>query len=322
MVAARVSTLAQQQLITSNALRTQRNVNDLQIQIASGKKTQSFSGIADDAGRLVNLKSELSQAEQFIQNITITEKRLDLMAFAIDEIEDIARKARTDFASALNGGAADEMQLSLLAQASLDQVVEVLNTKDDSRFLFGGGAVQTKPVNLSNAAYTAPAPGSPPTFVQTVETGYYQGDAVVQSTRADDGLSVAYGINADESAFEKLIRTLDNVSNVTFTDPITAQEKTFLTDAMAELTELIDNNGTDKTLTDLRADVGLDRVVLDSIRDKHNDFLQFSQNSIAEIENINAAEVVTALNFEQIQLEASFTTIARIQTLSLSNFLR
>jgi flagellar hook-associated protein 3 FlgL len=322
MVASRVSTLAQQQLVTSNALRTQRNVNDLQVQIASGKKTQSFSGIADDAGRLVNLKSELSQAEQFIQNITITEKRLDLMAFAMDEIEDIARKARTDLAGAFNGSAADDIQLSLLAQASLDQVVEVLNTKDDSRFLFSGGAVQTKPVNLSNAAYTAPAPGSPPTFVQTVETGFYQGDTVEQSMRADDGFNVSYGINADESAFEKLIRTLDNVSNITFTDPITAEEKTFLTAAMTELTELIDNNGVDKTLSDLRADVGLDRVVLDSIRDKHKDFLQFSQDSIAEIENINPAEVITALNFEQLQLEASFTTIARIQTLSLSNFLR
>jgi flagellar hook-associated protein 3 FlgL len=322
MVASRVSTLAQQQLVTSNALRTQRNLNDLQVQIASGKKTQSFSGIAEDAGRLVNLKSELSQAEQFIQNITITEKRLDLMAFAMDELEDIARKARTDFAGAFNGGAADKMQLSLLAQASLDQVVEVLNTRDDSRFLFSGGAVQTKPANLSNAAYTAPAPGSPPTFVQTVETGYYQGDAVAQSTRADDGFNVSYGINADESAFEKLIRTLDNVSNITFTDPITAQEKTFLTAALAELTELIDNNGNDKTLSDLRADVGLDRVVLDSIRDKHNDFLNFAQDSIAEIENINPAEVISALNFEQLQLEASFTTIARIQSLSLSNFLR
>ena len=322
MAASRVSTLAQQQLITSNALRTQRNVNDLQVQIASGKKTQSFSGIADDAGRLVNLKSELSQAEQFIQNITITEKRLDLMAFAMDQIEDVARKARTDFAAALNGSDADDIQLSLLAQASLDQIVEIFNTKDDSRFLFSGGAIETKPVNLSNAAYTAPVPGSPPTFVQTVETGYYQGDAVVQSTRADDGFSVAYGINADESAFEKLIRTLDNVSNVTFTDPITAQEKTFLTAAMTELTELIDNNGVDKTLSDLRADIGLDRVILDNIRDKHNDFLQFSKDSIAEIENIDSAEVITSLNFEQIQLEASFTTIARIQTLSLSNFLR
>ncbi len=322
MAASRVSTLAQQQLITSNALRTQRNVNDLQLQIASGKKTQSFSGIADNAGRLVNLKSELSQAEQFIQNITITEKRLDLMAFAMDQIEGIARKARTDFATALNGSEADDIQLSLMAQASLDQIVEIFNTKDDSRFLFSGGAIETKPVNLSNAAYTAPVPGSPPIFVQTVETGYYQGDAVVQSTRADDGFSVAYGINADESAFEKLIRTLDNVSNVTFTDPITAQEKTFLTAAMTELTELIDNNGVDKTLSELRADIGLDRVILDNIRDKHNDFLQFSKDSIAEIENIDSAEVITSLNFEQIQLEASFTTIARIQTLSLSNFLR
>lgn len=322
MAASRVSTLAQQQLITSNALRTQRNVNDLQVQIASGKKTQSFSGIAENAGRLVNLKSELSQAEQFIQNITITEKRLDLMAFAMDQIEGIARKARTDFATALNGSEADDIQLSLMAQASLDQIVEIFNTKDDSRFLFSGGAIETKPVNLSNAAYTAPVPGSPPIFVQTVETGYYQGDAVVQSTRADDGFSVAYGINADESAFEKLIRTLDNVSNVTFTDPITAQEKTFLTAAMTELTELLDNNGVDKTLSDLRADIGLDRVILDNIRDKHNDFLQFSKDSIAEIENIDSAEVITSLNFEQIQLEASFTTIARIQTLSLSNFLR
>jgi len=322
MVASRVSTRAQQQLITSNALRTQRNVNDLQVQIASGKKTQFFSGIADDAGRLVNLKSELSHAEQFIQNITITEKRLDLMVFAMDAIEDIARKARTDFAGMLNGGAADDHQLSSLAQASLDQVVEVLNTKDDSRFLFSGGAVQTKSVNLSNAAYTAPAPGSPPTFVQTVETGYYQGDAVVQSMRADDGFNVSYGLNANESAFEKLIRTLDNVSNVTFSDPITAQEKIFLTAAMTELTELIDNNGVDKTLSDLRIDIGLDRVILDSLRDKHNNFLQFSQDSIAKIENIDPAEVITALNFEQIQLEASFTTIARIKTLSLTNFLR
>ena len=44
--------------------------------------------------------------------------------------------------------------------------------------------------------------------------------------------------------------------------------------------------------------------------------------SIAKIENIDVAEAVTALHFEQIQLEASFTTIARLQTLSLSNFLR
>ena len=321
----RVASLAQQQLIIAAALKTQRNVNDLQVQVASGKKSQSFSGIADNARRLVNLKSELRQAEQFIENITITEKRLDLMAFALDQLEDIARTARTDFAGAINGSAADKMQLSSLAQTSLDQVVDLLNTKDDSRFLFAGGATDSKPVDLNNGTYTTPvvAGGSPnPAFQQATDAGYYEGDSVNHSIRADDGFEVTYGLRANETAFEKLIRTLDNVSNVTFTDPITANEKNFLQDAMAELTELIENNGSDSTLSDLRSDIGLDRVLLDRMKEKHKDFLQFSQNTIAEIENVDTAQAVASLNFEQVQLEASFTTIARVQTLSLSNFLR
>ena len=112
----RVASLAQQQVITSAALRTQRNVNDLQVQIASGKHTQRFSGVAENAGRLVNLKSDLKQAEQFIENIIITEKRLDLMTFAMDQIEKVARKARTDLAGAMNGSAASKLQIPELME--------------------------------------------------------------------------------------------------------------------------------------------------------------------------------------------------------------
>jgi len=324
MVTIRAATLAQHQMIKSSALRTQSNMNELQVQVASGKKAQAFSGIAEDATRLVNLKSELAQAEQFLQNITITEKRLDLMALALDQIEDIARKARTDIATAFNGSQADDVKLASLMQFNLDQVVDILNIKDDSRFLFAGGEVNTRPVDLNNGVYTTPVVTGPPnpTFSQTTDIGYYEGDATIQSTRIEENFDVSYGVVATETAFEKLIRTLDNVSNVTFTDPITDNERTFLTAAVAELTELIDNNGVDNTLADLRADIGLDQNALESIKGKHTNFLKFAQDSIAKIENIDVAEAVTALHFEQIQLEASFTTIARLQTLSLSNFLR
>ncbi len=320
----RVATLAQQRLVTAAALRTQRNVNELQAQVASGKETQRFSGIANNASKLVNLKSELKQAEQFIENITITEKRLDLMAFAIEEIEKIARKARTDLAGTLNGSTADDLEVPSVMQAARDQVIELLNMKDDSRFLFAGGEIETRPVDISNGTYTTPVITGPPnpSFNQTVDTGYYEGDSAVQSTRIDDNFTVSYGILANESAFEKLIRTLDNIAAHSFSDPVNTNEQTFIKAAMAELTEVIENNGTDKTLTDFRSDIGLDRVMLDSIKGKHSDFLNFAQDSIAEIENVDTAEAVALLNFEQIQLEASFTTIARIQTLSLSNFLR
>ena len=51
------------------------------------------------------------------------------MAFALDQIEDIARKARTDIATSFNGSQADDSQLASLMQASLDQLVSILNTK-------------------------------------------------------------------------------------------------------------------------------------------------------------------------------------------------
>ena len=320
----RVASLAQQQLITAAALRTQRNINDLQLQVASGKNSQRFSEIADNAGRLVNLKSDLRQAEQFIKNITITEKRLDLMAFAMDEIEDIARKARTDLAGVLNGSAADDLQISALMQAARDQIVEILNTKDDSRFLFAGGATDTRPVDLGNGTYTTPVITGPPnpTFDTATDTGYFNGDSTIQSTRVDENFSVSYGIVATETAFEQVIRALDNIAAHTFSGTVSSDEQTFIKAAMAELTDAIDDNGTDKTLADLRSDVGLDRVLINSIKGSHTDFLKFAQDSIAEIENVDTAEALASLNFEQIQLEASFTTIARIQTLSLSNFLR
>ncbi len=319
MVTTRVATLAQQQLITSASLRTQRKVADLQVQIASGKITQEFSGIAADSNRLVTLKGQLRNAEQFLENIVITEKRLDLMEFSLEQIDKIARTARQDMLNALNGSNANRFELPKIMQAALDQVVDILNTRDDSRFLFAGGKVTTKPVDLSNGVYTSP---SPPPFDSTADLGYYEGDTVTQSARVDEGFVVEYGIKANESAFEKIIRSLDTVAQMTFTDPISSTEQQVLRDAITALTEAIEDNGTSKTVSDLISDVGLDRVLLDSVRDKHQNFIQFAQNTIADIENVDTAEAIASLNFQQVQLEASYTTISRIQRLSLVNFLR
>ena len=43
---------------------------------------------------------------------------------------------------------------------------------------------------------------------------------------------------------------------------------------------------------------------------------------IADIEQIEPAEVIARLQSDQVALEASFTALARIQSLSLVNFLR
>lgn len=316
---ARIGTFTGQQLIVDATLRTQARFAETELQVATGKKSQTFGGLGQDATRVTNLKNEIDKSEQFVQNIDTVRKRLDLMEFGLEEIDDIAREMRSLIRASLNGDAANDKNLQGLAQQYLDQITEILNLRDDSRYLFAGGKTDTRPVDLANGTYTAPA--GPP-FDTTVDTGYYEGDSAISEVRIDDNVVVQYGILADESAFEKIIRSLDHVAQTTFGTPITAAQSTMLNDAITALTEAVEDNGADKTVGELAADAVLDIRFLDSQKEKHQQYINFTVETVADIENINTAEAVTLLNFQQIQLQASYELIARIGSLSLANFLR
>jgi flagellar hook-associated protein 3 FlgL len=315
----RIGTFTNQQLILGATLRNQARFADTQLQVATGKVSQTFSGISQDASRLTNLKNELAKTEQYIENIDVVTKRLEFMEFGLEQIDDMARDMRSLIRSNLNGDAATTVNLQALAQQYLEQVTEIMNLRDDSRYLFAGGKTDTKPVDLANGVYTAPAP---PPFDATVDTGYYEGDAAIAEVRIDDTVVVQYGVLASESAFEKIIRSLDHVAQTTFTSPITAAEKQMLNDAITALTEAVEDNGTSKTIGELASDAVLDLRLLDSQREKHQQYANFASTAIGEIENVDTAEAVTLLNFQQVQLQASYELIARIGALSLTNFLR
>ncbi len=316
---ARIGSFANQQLILDATLRTQSQLAETRLQAATGKKSQIFSGIASDSSRVVNLKNEVAKAEQYIENIATTEKRLTLMNLSLETLDEIGREMRSIAVSSLNGEAANVNNLTEVATQFLDQAIELLNQRDDSRYLFAGGKTDTKPVDLNNGVYTAP---TPPPFDAVVDTGYYEGDTTIQQVRIDDGVTVQYGITADQSAFEKVIRALDNIAQTTFTDPITPAEKQVLNDAITLLTEATEDNGTQKTIGELAADVALDLRTIDIQKDRHNEFINFATDSIADIENVDPAETLTLLNFQQVQLEASFQIVARLGQLTLSNFIR
>jgi flagellar hook-associated protein 3 FlgL len=316
---ARIGSFANQQLILDATLRTQSQLAETRLQAASGKKSQIFSGIAQDSSRLVNLKNEVAKADQYIENIATTEKRLTLMNLSLETIDEIAREMRSITVNSLNGEAADTNNLTEVATQFLDQTVELLNQRDDSRYLFAGGKTDSKPVDLANGVYTVPAP---PPFDAAVDTGYYEGDTTTQQVRIDDGVTIQYGITADQSAFEKVIRALDNIAQTTFSVPITVAEKQVLNDAITLLTEATENNGAQKTIGGFAADVALDLRTIDIQKDRHSEFINFATDSIADIENVDTAETLTLLNFQQVQLEASFLIVARLGQLSLSNFLR
>jgi flagellar hook-associated protein 3 FlgL len=315
----RIGTFTNQQLILEATLRNQVRFADTQLQVATGKKSQTFSGIAPEASRLTNLKDQLATSQQYVNNIDTVTSRLNMMEFGLEQIDGMARDMRSLIRSNLNGDAPTTVNLPALAQQFLNQITEVMNFKDGSRYLFSGSKTDTRPVDLSNGVYTPPAP---PPFDATTDTGYYEGDSSVAEVRIDDNVVVQYGVTADQPAFEQIIRALDNVAQMTFTNPITAAEKQVLNDAIDTLTQAVDDNGANKTIGELAGDVTLDMKQLDAQKTQHQSYINFVTKSIGDIENVDTAEAVTILNSQQVQIQSSYEIIARLGDLSLTNFLK
>ena len=63
----RIGSHAQSQIVLQATLRTQARLFDSQTQVATGKKTQTFSGLAGDAQRLLNAKADLAKTDQFLE---------------------------------------------------------------------------------------------------------------------------------------------------------------------------------------------------------------------------------------------------------------
>lgn len=316
----RITTLAQHNFNLFTTLNTQKRLFEAQTQVATGLNSQNFAGIERDAGRLVSIKSELGQVRQFKDNADVTDRRLNLMGFSLQRIEEVARDFRITILDAKNGESASELNLPGLAQGLLDQIVDLLNVRDETRFLFGGGNIQSKPVDLNNGVYTPPVV---PPFPAAADTDWYGGDNVIQQARIDEGFQLSYGITANSNAIEKVIRAFDAISEITFSSPPSAAEVTAIDSAVTLLTEALDNNtGGEKTIAELFGQVELNRKLIGDVNVKHENFELFAETSIADIEQVNTAEAVATLNFEQVVLEASFTSLARIQQLSLTNFLR
>ncbi len=63
------------------------------------------------------------------------------------------------------------------------------------------------------------------------------------------------------------------------------------------------------------------RVRLDQTKQGYATERNLLLNTISDVENVDINEVAVRLNFLQIQLEASFRITARLQDLSLVNFI-
>lgn len=151
----RVAPFAQQQLTMFHALQTQQRMHNGNIQLATGQQSQSYSGVAKDASRLLSTEAASMRADQYMQSIQTAERRIGLIDSNLEGIETIARELRSLLETATNGpgdNLVNTRQYAINARALL---TEHMNARDGNRYLFSGDRVDRPAVSLSSSTYTS-----------------------------------------------------------------------------------------------------------------------------------------------------------------------
>lgn len=206
MVAMRVATFAQSNTMIADAMRVQAVMANEQIQESSGVISSDFGGYGSTAQHVVNLQVSVTRAQSYVDAATLADSKVQVMYSAVGSMTDIITQLRSQLSAASTGSSTESNSVISSAQQMLEEMGSLLNTQYDGQYVFAGGKTETAPVDLTSFATGT---GS----TTTADTSYYNGDSEIASVRVATDQSVAYGVTADNSAFEEVMRVLKFVAN-------------------------------------------------------------------------------------------------------------
>jgi flagellin-like hook-associated protein FlgL len=128
------STLSIQRLVDMR-----RQLDELQRQLGTGQKSDTYAGLGIERGLTVGLRTRLSLVGGFNDTITNVGVRLSIAQTALTRMSDIGRDIKsTTVQSPLDLDAGGQTISQKLALGGLGEILALLNTQSGDRYLFSG----------------------------------------------------------------------------------------------------------------------------------------------------------------------------------------
>lgn len=131
---------SQSNLMVQSLVQMRQQLDDLQRQLGTGKKSDTYAGMGLDRGFAVGLRAQVSGIAAFDNTITTVGVRINLAQSALGRLADIGHSVK---ASALLPSNVDSSGTTLsqsTAYSELDEILGLLNTQAGDRYLFSGRA--------------------------------------------------------------------------------------------------------------------------------------------------------------------------------------
>ena len=341
-------TSAVDQLNTQNTL--------LQGELASGVVSDSYAGLGDQRYQALDLQPQITEVGAWQQNVSSAQNTLSITQTAMSSITSIATALQTSLISLQgNQSATNILAAAAEARSSLNQLGSLLNTRDGSRYVFGGTVSEAAPVtDPSNITGTPFFQSISASVASVATTGAASVEAATVAAASDnaatqsvffpglsvDGLAatglahtvtvgeqdhVAVGFVATEgtaptasstgSSIRDLMRALAVVGSLDQADASSANFSTLVNDTAGQVGSV--NRG----LTDTVAHLGQTQAQLGSRSDMLNLISDALTTQLGTVKKSDAATLSAQITATQNQLTVSYTLIADMKGLSLAAYI-
>ncbi|MDX2112437.1 MAG: hypothetical protein SFW63_01700 [Alphaproteobacteria bacterium] len=299
----RVSTFGLQQTTLRDASRTQEQLSQLQIQLSSGLKAQTFEGIANQTEQFLQLDTRISRTRLFTENNRVAITRMSTTDNVLSQSIETVTSLKSLIMQRRNGAIAGNMAFPEQLEGIWKRLSAELNTTLEGRYLFSGTRTDVAPIK-SSPFPTLRVDGVP-------DDGYYNGSSDDMTIRADDNIDITYNVRANEPAYQKVFAALAMAKKGHETDNQQDLIKAF---------ELADQGL--KEVISVRARVSSNKLSLEQIVERQDSLSLYWKGVKEEISNTDLVTVSTQVAVNQGVLQASFQAFARINSLRLVDFLR
>src|SRR5216684_3501387 len=137
--------------VIQSVLDMRRQLDDLQRQLGTGQKADTFAGLGPQSDLATSLSAQLAAIGSFSDTITIVGTRIGITQTALSQISEVGSEVKAaTLLPNFNIDGTGQTTEQKTAQDQLDQILSLLNTQIGDRFVFSGTAVTQPAVETTD----------------------------------------------------------------------------------------------------------------------------------------------------------------------------
>lgn len=290
---------ASQQIVSG-----QQRLNEVQTQLATGKKINNPSDAPDQASTLRRLSTVIAQQESYKKNLSSLTERLENQDTALQNVSSMMIRLRELSVQYANGTLSGEQRriAAIEVRGVRDQILSLANSKDSNGLgLFNGSRVMTDAFNAN---------------------GEYQGDQTSNDVPVGDSRAVS-NRRSGSDVFTSVIRSSGGADQAVgffkvIDDLALALETNKPTDVQRGIGELAQLH---QGVSLAQADVGSDLNVVEAQSNVIDEQLLRLKGLESDLQDLDYAQAITRMQKQMMSLEAAQNSFAKLSRLSLFEYI-